>query len=42
MSRALCQNNARIYERALVALAGGVGRGFLPVLERAVDEAGDV
>ena len=32
----------RMYDRSLLALAPGVGRGFMPGLERAVDEAGNI
>ena len=34
--------NARMYDQSLLTLARGVGRGFMPGLERAIDEAGDV
>ena len=40
-SRTLCLCNVRMYNQSLLALAYGVGRGFMPGLERAVDEAGD-
>ena len=39
---ALCKGNARMYKRSLHTLARGVGRGFMPGLERAIDNAGDV
>ena len=42
LSCALCKGNARMYDRSLLTLARGVGRGFVPGLERAIDEAGDV
>ena len=42
LSRVLCRGIARMYDRSLLALARGVGRGFTPGLERAVDKAGDV
>ena len=38
----VCKGNARMYDRSLLTLARGVGRGFMPGLERAIDEAGDV
>ena len=41
-SCALCLGNARTYDRSLISVARGVGRGFMPGLVRAVDEAGDV
>ena len=42
LSCVLCKGNARMYDRSLLTLARGVGRGFMPGLERAIDEAGDV
>ena len=42
LSCALCRGDTRMYDRSLLALARGVGRGFMPGLERALDEAGDV
>ena len=42
LSCALCKGNARMYGRSLLTLARGVRRGFMPGLERAIDEAGDV
>ena len=33
---------ARMYDRSLISVARGVGRGFSPGLDTAVDEAGDV
>ena len=42
LSCTLCKGNARMYDRSLHAPARGVGRGFMPGLERTIDEAGDV
>ena len=42
LSCALCRDNALVYDRSLLALARGVGKDFMPGLERALDEAGDV
>ena len=42
LSCVLCKGNARMYNQSLLMLARGVGRGFMPGLERAIDEAGDV
>ena len=42
LSCALCWGNARLYDRSLISVAYGVGKGFSPGLDRAVDEAGDV
>ena len=42
LSCTLCKGNARVYDRSLLTLARGVGRSFLPGLERAIDKAGDV
>ena len=42
LSCVLCKGNARMYDRSLFALTWNVGRGFVPGLERAVDEACDV
>ena len=42
LSCALCRGNARMYDRSLSSVARGVGRGFSPGLDTAVDEAGDV
>jgi hypothetical protein len=42
LSCALCRGNARMYDRSLISVARGVGRGFSPGLDTAVDEAGDV
>ena len=42
LSCALCKGNAQLYDRSLISVARGVGRGFSPGLDTAVDEAGDV
>ena len=42
LSCTLCKGNARMYDRSLLTLARGVGRGFMPGLDRPIDEAGDV
>ena len=42
LSCALCRGNACMYDRSLISVARGVGRGFLPGFDRAVDDAGDV
>ena len=42
LSSALCRGNARMYDRSLLTLVQGVGRGFMPGLERAINEVGDV
>ena len=42
LSCALCWGNVHLYDRSLLALASGVGRGFIPKLEKAVEKAGDV
>ena len=42
LSCALRKGNARMYDRSLISVARGVGRGFSPGLDTAVDEAGDV
>ena len=39
---ALCLGNLRVYDQSLIALPHGVGRGLMPGLNWAVDEAGDV
>ena len=41
LSCALCKGNARMYDRCLLTLARSVGRGLMPGLETAIDEAGD-
>ena len=40
--RRLCHGNARKYFWSLLVRTQGVGRGFMPELERAVDVAGDI
>ena len=42
LSCVLCLGNAHMHDRSLLALARGVGRGFVPGLERVVHEAGEV
>ena len=39
----VCYSEAEsMYNQSLLTLARSVGRGFMPGLERAIDEAGDV
>ena len=42
LSRTLCQCNTCMYDLSLVSVAYSVGRDFIPELERAIDEDGDV
>ena len=42
LSGLLCQGDVREYDRSLPVLASGVGMGFMPGLEGAVNEAGDI
>ena len=42
LSGPLCQGDARVCGRSLLVLGEGVGMGFMPGLEGAVDEAGDI
>ena len=39
---ALCLGSACIYDRFLISVERGVERGFMPGIERVVDQAGDV
>ena len=41
LSCTLCQGNACMYDRSVLLVASGVGRVFMPGLDRAVDEAED-